>query len=172
MRHLLGLAVVFVSLSVNAQVVENPYSSLCQYSYRSDSYGRGIESAFTGQDLRSRYHDEACYQLGFEAANTAIDAEGRFSCKREFDRAYTEGFKNSPYGTGVVCYNLGFSAGSAALGTAAREGNTELAGEDCVKAYQEGRADGKAGRVSNPSTTEGPQMYCYQLGHFEAPLFN
>src|SRR5205814_784188 len=33
----------------------------CAYSYRSDSYGRGLEAGFIGGDLRPARADEGCY---------------------------------------------------------------------------------------------------------------
>lgn len=171
MRHLFGLAVVLISFSVGAQV-HPPYSSLCQFSTHSDSYGRGIESAFTGENLRIRYNDENCYQLGFEAAQEAIRIEGRTGCKQDFDLGYPEGFSASANAAGVQCYNLGYSAGRATLDVGARDGDAASVGTKCVSAYKKGRSDGRNNTTSTPDTASQPELSCYELGHFEASIFN
>lgn len=167
MRILIGLILATFGVTAHAQL-----ASLCQYSTHSDSYGRGIESAFTGDDLRNARTDETCYQLGMEAAAGAITEVGRTNCKSDFVDGFREGKRNSPNGAGVICYNLGYSAGRAALGTGAREGDSSLAPVSCIRAYKAGRADGKRGQVASPGTTSEPDAYCYLLGHFEAPLFS
>jgi hypothetical protein len=170
MKTTLGLGLLFVSINVLAQTVSNPYTSLCQYSFHSDSYGRGIESAFTEEDLRSAYHDESCYQLGVSAAEEAIRNEGRARCKQRFLEARPEGLKVSGSSDSVVCAKLGYAAGIAALGTGAREARQDIAPVDCIAAYTKGRADGRSGRNQLPSRSRA-EAYCYQLGLFEAPLF-
>lgn len=164
---------LFTSLTFAAPSLVYPYPGLgmCSLSTHSDSYGRGLESAFTGEDLRHQYNDEACYQLGFNYAQGVIEEEGRSWCERDFERAYAEGFKSSTLGAGSACYVLGYTAGRAALGVGAREGKVEMVGQRCVSAYKSGVKDGKAGRVSNARTTSQPELFCYQLGHFEFNLF-
>ncbi len=148
-----------------------PGLGICSLSTYSDSYGRGVESAFTGEDLRHQYNDENCYQLGFKYAQKIIEEEGRSWCYRDFERAYKEGFSASTRGAGTACYTLGYTAGIAALGVGAREARVDWVGSRCVSAYKRGVQDGKEGKVSNSRTTSQPELFCYQLGHFEFPLF-
>ena len=171
MRLFLILASFLLS-SLSWAQIGYPIYSKCQITTYSDSYGRGVESVFTGLELRHRYNDETCYQIGREVAEDALANEDQNWCRRDYERAYKEGFKSSPYGAGSRCHILGYVAGHAALGVGAREGDVESVGKRCVDAYQKGRADGKASRVSSPRTTNDPELFCYSLGHFEAPLFN
>lgn len=170
MRHLFGFTAILLSLTLHAQV-ETPFLSLCQLSVHADSYGRGIESAFTGEDLRIRYNDESCYQLGFEAAQEAIRVEGRVGCKEDFELGRPEGFAASAMSTGDQCYSLGHMAGKSALGAGAREGKKEVVGAKCVDAYKKGRSDGRSSQAPSSDTTFQPELFCYQLGHFEASMF-
>lgn len=168
------LFILQISLSFAADDARSPVPGLgiCSLSTHSDSYGRGIESAFTGEDLRHKFNDETCYRLGFQYAQDAITEFGRNSCEAEFKKAYPLGLESGVWPVGTHCFSLGFIAGRATLGVGAREAQVEVVGLACVDSYQRGVKDGKAGRVSTPGTTRFPESFCYQLGHFEYPLFN
>jgi hypothetical protein len=148
-----------------------PGLGMCSLSTYSDSYGSGIESAFTGENLRHQFHDETCYQLGFQYAQDAISKDGREWCEKEFKKAYPTGLRAQVQEVGSLCYTLGFSAGRAALGIGAREGKVDRVGAPCVSAYKKGVKDGKEGRISSVSSSKPLEMYCYQLGHYEFQLF-
>jgi hypothetical protein len=170
MRALFIFALIILSSHSFAQV-RAPYFSKCQFSVYFDSYGRGLEAAITGEDLRHRYNDETCYQMGIKEALNALIGQRTTRCNTDFENGHKEGLSISSNGAGGVCFNLGYTAGKALVGVSAREGNSETVGVDCVEAYQKGRQDGHA-RRSSRSSGDSLKAYCYQLGLYEATLLN
>jgi hypothetical protein len=170
MRYLFGLVALVAAFSSQAQVLGNPYTSACQYSSQSDSFGLGVHSVFTGFTFRPQYNDEHCYQLGRQLALDTLQNENT-NCKAEHAKGLKQGLLASALGSGPHCYNLGYVSGIAILGTGARLGDANWAGANCIASYKHGRRDAQGHRMQNPGTTKQPELYCYQLGHFEAPLF-
>jgi hypothetical protein len=170
MKAALLLVLVMTSTGALSQV-NGPYSGPCWHSFHSDSHGRGIESVFAGKDLRGSYNDENCYQLGIMRATETITSYGTSTCREDFKRARSEGLKASGLSAGSPCYNLGHAAGLAALGTGAREERSDLAPLECIASYKKGLADARLKRHEVPSSFSSAELYCYQLGQFEAPLF-
>ncbi len=168
MRFLFILTLTFLSVQSFAQV-RAPYFSKCQFSIFFDSYGRGLEAAFTGKDLRHYFNDETCYQLGIKEAQNVLATEVRNRCTAEFEIGHQEGLSLSSLEAGSVCFSLGYTAGKALVGVSARESDSETVGAECIVAYQKGRKDGRLTRSSrfNGNSLKG---YCYQLGLYEATL--
>ncbi|GEM_PF-6212370 len=145
---------------VDAREIINPYSSRCEQNGRFDSYGRGIGAAFSKYALTSRDHDQLCFELGFEIARDTQKSRGP-SCITDYKAGYGEGLKASVYSAGVPCYNLGYTSGLGDLGTAAREGFTDVSGPSCIAAYKKGKLGIEANNLSSQ------ESYCYQLGTFD-----
>lgn len=151
----LALLIVLASLSAHARV-----ESLCQRAYKADSYGRGIEQGFTGNDTAPRFLHSQCFQIGI---SEGIDLKGRSGmfCSNEFEAGYEQGVQNSWFGIGTECYNAGYKAGLALLGTLAREGRAD---QVCLDYYAQGFKDGTNGREPNGPSDHSAVSHCYSTG--------
>jgi hypothetical protein len=150
----------------------NTFGSACQFSYRSDSYGRGLEAGFRGVDLRPDLVDEGCYQLGVERGHELLEGMGTLGigeCRRQFEAGLDHGFSLVFEIARSECYDAGYSAGSAKLRIGARRGDKRTVGAACVDEYQRGRGDSLAGRVEDP-LHDARLSFCYGAGYFDAPM--
>jgi hypothetical protein len=160
--------------SAFGDVLLSPFTPLCQLSYRSDSYGRGLEAGFKDQelDLRPDWSDDTCYRLGLQRGRELYAGKGTvgaFECRRQFQEGMSFGFAFNPNSAGTECFSAGYSAGSANLRIGARLGDKGTVGSACVDEYQRGRRDSLAQKVASPYG-EARTSFCYQSGYFDAPI--
>jgi hypothetical protein len=163
----MGLTALFASEGVYAQGMPRFYGQ-CSGSYRADSYGSGIEEAFTGVNMRPQMLDEGCYRMGVTSGQAtwkiAVDAREDRVCRHDFLEGRAQGFQASVHASGSACYNSGYLAGRAYLHIGAREKNTGVVGSRCVSEYMRGWNDGKAHQVANGSASDTQEWDCYMTG--------
>lgn len=148
--------------------------SPCESSYHWDSYGRGLKSAFyPDRNFRARFNDESCYIMGANDGLALLENQEHTSCLRSFSKGINQGVAyQSMNNAADNCFVKGHIAGVADLDIAAREGNSQIAGRECVKAYTEGRKDYQNNMANDSSSIDSAKAkYCYGLGWYEAPLF-
>ena len=153
---------------------QGPFQSQCGLGLRSDSFGRGVEAAFRADGdskYRSTFNDESCFQLGQQFVAQLMNqgqVTGRkdFECASSFNDGFNQGRRMTAISAGTPCYSLGYQAGIASGRSAAREGNSAVAGSRCVSLYRHGHDDGKNNlNVSLPDSN--PDRECYQEGFFD-----
>lgn len=125
------------------------YRPPCSAGYRFDSYGRGLQAAMTGKDLRPRMLDAQCYQVGRQKGKQLKDAgtDGT-ECAQDFAGGYAEGIHASLSDAGTACFLAGYDAGLAALHVGAREGRRDLVSGECIEQYHRGKARGAAAQIA------------------------
>jgi hypothetical protein len=163
-------AVVFASFAMAEEALPRPvFYSWCQLGYRFDSYGRGLESAFSGKNLRPRLNDEACFRLGLQKGNELKKAVG-VECDRDFRDGRRLGFGVDTPSAGTECFNAGYAAGEAALHVGAREADEKAVGAVCVGEYRRGEKDARNLSVAEPGLGRRPAE-CYNTGYFDGQMF-
>lgn len=149
-----------------------PLYPLCTFSYRFDSFGRGIEAGFFAEDLKPELLDTVCYKLGVERGKklTVTYELNRAQCEGDFNSGRKEGLKWSSYASGNECYIAGYNAGLAALNVGAREANVELVGLKCVAAYKRGKQDSEK-NLAVEASTNSVETNCYMTGYNDGQIF-
>lgn len=151
-------------------LLSNPSASAqsaeCLRSYRSDSFGRGLEAAMRGGDLKPAFADDLCYLLG-KKRGAELRADGA-GCRADFDEGYGRGTRVGAVETGTPCYEAGYRAGLAALTSSAREGGGD---RDCRGHYDRGyRAGSHRTGQAIPASGRAARV-CYLSGYTDGEWF-
>ncbi|MGK5085857.1 FtsX-like permease family protein [Bdellovibrionota bacterium FG-1] len=172
MKNVMILGVAVLGLSFMPQFsFAYGYGGTCSVGYSSDSYGRGVEAAFRGRSSRPRLADEFCYNLGYQWGRSQLTAAGDdMECRGDFSDGYAQGLEASSQSGGRTCYGPGYMAGRASLNIAAREGDSGVAGSNCVRLYRQGVEDFRNQIAATNPDGSAKEVSCYQLGYFEGPL--
>ena len=156
-------------LGTTAQAYIPSIDPACGNGYRRDSYGKGLDAAFTAQLDRAQLNDEGCFQLGYAAGlelNTRVAG-----CGSDVAKGKKMGFSGrTESGNLTQCFQVGYEAGRALLAIGARESNAKLVGDRCLSAYAQGKSDSDRCLAANAPEFLGtsPIGVCYLTGYNDA----
>jgi hypothetical protein len=160
------------SFSPSAQAYIPSLDPLCGQGYRRDSYGKGLDAAFTAQLDRPQLNDEACFQHGYQAG-LELNTRRIQNCVTDFAKGKKMGFAGRTVsGDLTECFQAGYESGRALLGIGARESNARLVGERCLNAYARGKSDSDRCLAQNSPEFLGtsPIGVCYMTGYLDADM--
>jgi hypothetical protein len=158
-------------IATSAQAYVPSLDPQCGTGYRRDSYGKGLDAAFTAQLDRAHLNDEGCFQLGYAAGlelNTRVAG-----CSDGFTAGKKKGFAGrTESGDLTECFQAGYESGRALLAIGARESNAKLVGERCLNAYAAGKSDSDRCLAANSPEFLGtsPIGVCYMTGYLDADM--
>lgn len=173
-KKLFALALSSVLCSLGAMAASpSPDLFPCSVSYRKDSFGKGIESAFriTAVNSNPLFVDGACFALGKQWGLLMRSQSSDYSsCLRDFAEGFQKGFSFEVKISSTGCWQAGYDAGLANLHDSAREADSHRVGSSCVQYYQEGLQSGCTLRVPIiPS--ERLLSECYVTGWSDGDMF-
>ena len=148
----------------------------CSQGHRFESYSLGTAKVF-GLDLEEPYlNDDHCWRLGELAAEAIYnhhDDNGNLDrCVETYLEGFDQGFIASQRNARMPndCYFLGLNTGLSYLSDRARSGDTEEAGQQCIKAYMRGTDDILNNRPMH-TTTNNKINHCYRTGYFDGQFY-
>jgi hypothetical protein len=163
-RILVPIFSLLITFSFSANVKAVPHG-LCRMSYHEDSAGRGLEAGFKNMNLRPKIVDENCYLQG--VAEGSLLPKSETSCQEDFEAGKANGLQANSITIGRTCSSKGYIAGTALLHVAAREGNLNLVGQNCVDEYLRGVKDGNETHITETGT-DNVERECYLTGFYDA----
>lgn len=164
-----GLFAFSSLFSLNTQA-QPAHWGRCSIGTSYESFGFGVNSGFTGDTTKSRMNDEYCFLLG---QNEGQQLRSKYSavpyslqsCQNNYQDGFNQGLNADilVIGDNGDCSHSGYLYGQSALSAGARDGNTNLVGQDCVNAYQQGLSDGRT-HIGHGAYSNNRDSACYQTG--------
>jgi hypothetical protein len=158
--------------ATSAQAYVPSLDPMCGVGYRRDSYGKGLDGAFTAQLDRAQLNDEGCFQQGYQAGLELNTRQIR-GCADDFAKGKKQGLRaRMMSGDLTECFQAGYESGRALLNVGARESNSKLVGERCLNAYAQGKSDSDRCLAQNSPEFLGtsPIGVCYLTGYLDADM--
>ena len=151
------------------------FSMNCRQNYRFESFFLGAGLSFDEEVERPSINDEVCWRSGIKFGERAIDRarseRDEKDCYEAFDSGAEQGLeaRQSDMEYPQYCYDIGLRFGFSLLATSARDGHTDIVGEDCVEEYEKGYAASMANRpiTVRPDTK---LAFCYRTGYQDARI--
>ena len=110
--------------------------------------------------------DEVCFNLGVKEGKR-VALEDVFSCDDSFRYSFKQAMNGKVHSSSLnACNNAGYSYGQAKLRVSARNGEVRAVGQDCIDAYNRGRAIARANSVITLGS-DSKVNACLEAGYYD-----